>query len=60
MEFWIYPLLVLAGFMAGFINTLAGAGSVVSLALFPLFLNPTRWLEGNPEREKKRVGLIQT
>ncbi len=138
MEWWIYPLLVLAGFAAGFINTLAGAGSVISLAvlnlaglplgvangtnriailfqtalavgrfkkqgklqirphlgiilpaivggilgallagqvsgtvlrrsigvcmaltLIPLFLNPTRWLEGNPEREKKGAGPVQ-
>jgi len=36
MEWWIYPLLVLAGFMAGFINTLAGAGSVISLAVLNL------------------------
>ena len=138
MHFWIYPLLVLAGFMAGFINTLAGAGSVISLAvldlaglplavangtnrvaillqtavgvgrfrkqgkleirphlgiilsavaggilgaliagrvsdlmlrrsigfcmtltLIPLFLNPTRWLKGNPELEQKPVGLLR-
>lgn len=138
MEFWIYPLLVLAGFCAGFINTLAGAGSVISLAvlnlaglplgmangtnriailcqtalavgrfkkqgklqirphlgiilpaiiggilgaliagqvsgavlrrsigvcmaltLVPLLLRPTRWLEGNPEREKKGAGPVQ-
>jgi uncharacterized membrane protein YfcA len=36
MSFWIYPLLVLAGFCAGFINTLAGAGSVISLAVLDL------------------------
>lgn len=36
MEWWIYPLLVLAGLVAGFINTLAGAGSVVSLAVLNL------------------------
>jgi uncharacterized protein len=33
---WIYPLLALAGFAAGFINTLAGAGSVISLAVLDL------------------------
>ena len=138
MEWWIYLLLTAAGFLAGFINTLAGAGSVVSLAvlnlaglpldvangtnriaillqtavaagrfkkqgkleirphlriilpavvggvigaliagqvtgqvlrrsigicmmltLIPLFLDPTRWLEGNPERETKRAGPVQ-
>ena len=33
MELYYYPLIVLAGFLTGFINTLAGAGSAVSLAL---------------------------
>lgn len=33
---WLYPMLVLAGFAAGFINTLAGAGSVISLAVLDL------------------------
>jgi len=138
MSFWIYPLLLLAGFLAGFINTLAGAGSVISLAalnlaglplgvangtnrvailfqtalgvgrfrkqgkleirphigiilpavvggilgaliagqvsdlmlrrsigfcmalmLIPLFVNPTRWLLGNPELEHKRAGPVR-
>lgn len=35
MEWWLYPLLVLAGFAAGFINALAGGGSFVT---FPLLL----------------------
>jgi uncharacterized membrane protein YfcA len=138
MDFYIYPLLVLAGFAAGFINTLAGAGSVITLAvlnlaglplpvangtnrvailcqtalaigrfkkqgklsvrphlgiilpailggilgaliagqvsslvlrrsigicmaltLVPLFLKPSRWLEGNAEREAKGSGPVQ-
>ena len=138
MEWWIYPLLVFAGFLTGFINTLAGAGSVISLAvldlaglplgvangtnrvaiffqtamgagrfrkqgkleirphigiilsaviggilgaliagqvsgavlkrsigvcmalmLIPLFVNPTRWLRGNPELEHKRAGPVR-
>ena len=33
MDMWLYPLIILAGFLTGFINTLAGAGSAVSLAL---------------------------
>ncbi len=33
MDYYIYPLIILAGFLTGFINTLAGAGSAVSLAL---------------------------
>lgn len=36
MDVFIYPLLILAGFCAGFINTLAGSGSVVSLAALHL------------------------
>jgi uncharacterized membrane protein YfcA len=36
MDVWIYPLLVLAGFLAGFINTLAGAGSVITLFVLNL------------------------
>lgn len=36
MDALIYPLLVLAGFCAGFINTLAGAGSVISLFVLNL------------------------
>jgi len=34
----MYPLIVLAGFLAGFVNTLAGSGSAVSLTLLT-FLN---------------------
>ena len=30
---WHYPLLVLAGFIAGFINTMAGGGSLITLPL---------------------------
>ncbi len=33
MDLYLYPLIILAGFLTGFINTLAGAGSAVSLAL---------------------------
>lgn len=33
MEWYIYPLVVAAGFAAGFINTLAGSGSLVTLPL---------------------------
>lgn len=36
MDWYIYPVLVLAGFLAGFINTLAGSGSVISLAALNL------------------------
>jgi uncharacterized membrane protein YfcA len=53
MEFWIYPLLVLAGFAAGFINTLAGAGSVVSLAVLNLAGLPLDVANGT-----KRVAIL--
>ncbi|MGE4488291.1 MAG: sulfite exporter TauE/SafE family protein [Kiritimatiellales bacterium] len=36
MHFWIYPLLALAGFVTGFVNTLAGSGSVVTLFVLNL------------------------
>lgn len=42
MPFYAYPLLVAAGFVAGFVNTLAGSGSLVTLpALIFLGLPPT-------------------
>ena len=33
MEWYIYPLVVAAGFLAGFINTLAGSGSLITLPM---------------------------
>lgn len=33
MDWYFYPLIILAGFVAGFINTLAGSGSLVTLPL---------------------------
>ena len=33
MDWYIYPLIVVAGFAAGFINTLAGSGSLITLPL---------------------------
>jgi uncharacterized membrane protein YfcA len=33
MDWYIYPLIVAAGFVAGFINTLAGSGSLITLPL---------------------------
>ena len=33
MEIYIYPLLVLGGFAAGFVNTLAGGGSFLTVPL---------------------------
>jgi uncharacterized membrane protein YfcA len=37
MEWYLYPAVVLVGFLAGFINTLAGGGSAISLP-FLIFL----------------------
>jgi uncharacterized membrane protein YfcA len=53
MNFWIYPLLVLTGFVAGFINTLAGAGSVISLAVLNLAGLPLDMANGT-----KRVAIL--
>jgi uncharacterized membrane protein YfcA len=36
MEWYLFPLIALAGFLAGFINTLAGSGSIVILLLLPI------------------------
>jgi uncharacterized membrane protein YfcA len=53
MSFWIYPLLVLAGFAAGFINTLAGSGSVIALAALNLAGLPLDVANGT-----NRVGIL--
>lgn len=53
MDWWYYPLLVLAGFLAGFINTLAGSGSVVSLAAMNLMGLPLDVANGT-----KRVAVL--
>lgn len=33
MDWYIYPLIIVAGFIAGFINTVAGSGSLITLPL---------------------------
>ena len=33
MDWYVFPLVVAAGFAAGFINTLAGSGSLITLPL---------------------------
>lgn len=53
MEWWIYPLLVLAGVAAGFINTLAGSGSVLTLAVLNLAGLPLDIANGT-----NRVGVL--
>lgn len=54
--FWIYPAVILAGFLAGFINTLAGSGSAITLPLL-VFLG----LPANVANGTNRIGvLLQT
>ncbi len=53
MELWQYPLIVIAGIAAGFINTLAGSGSLITLSLL-LFLGvPADIANGS-----NRVGVL--
>ncbi len=53
MEWWIYPVVVLAGAVAGFINTLAGSGSLLTLPLL-IFLG----LPANMANGTNRVGIL--
>lgn len=53
MEWWIYPVVVLAGAAAGFINTLAGSGSLLTLPLL-IFLG----LPANVANGTNRIGIL--
>jgi len=53
MEWWIYAIVVLAGIAAGFINTLAGSGSLLTLPLL-IFLG----LPANVANGTNRVGIL--
>lgn len=54
MESYIlYPLVILAGFIAGFINTLAGSGSLVTLPLL-IFMG----LPANVANGTNRIGIL--
>ncbi|MBW1771925.1 MAG: sulfite exporter TauE/SafE family protein [Deltaproteobacteria bacterium] len=56
MDWYIYPAVIAAGFGCGFINTLAGSGSLISLPVL-IFLG----LPANMANGTNRVGiLIQT
>ncbi|HBY94307.1 MAG TPA: hypothetical protein DEP84_10160 [Chloroflexi bacterium] len=56
LSWYVYPLAVLAGFAAGFINTLAGSGSLITLPLL-IFMG----LPANVANGTNRVGvLLQT
>jgi len=53
LEWYIYPLVVAAGFACGFINTLAGSGSLISLPLL-IFLG----LPANVANGTNRVAIL--
>jgi uncharacterized membrane protein YfcA len=51
--YFLYPLVILAGFIAGFINTLAGSGSLVTLPLL-IFMG----LPANVANGTNRIGIL--
>lgn len=53
MAWYLYPAIILAGFIAGFINTLAGSGSLVTLPML-IFLG----LPANVANGTNRVGIL--
>jgi uncharacterized membrane protein YfcA len=53
LEWYIYPLVIAAGFGAGFINTLAGSGSLITLPLL-IFMG----LPANVANGTNRVGVL--
>ena len=46
MEWYIYPLVIAAGFAAGFINTVAGSGSLITLPLLIMLGLPANVANG--------------
>lgn len=56
LEYWHYALLVVGGFLAGIINTLAGNGSSITLTLMIVLGLPPTWANAT-----NRIGvLLQT
>lgn len=53
LAWYVYPLAILAGFAAGFINTLAGSGSLITLPLL-IFMG----LPANVANGTNRVGIL--
>jgi uncharacterized membrane protein YfcA len=53
MEWYLYPVLILAGILTGFINTLAGSGSLITLPLL-MFMG----LPANVANGTNRVGIL--
>ncbi len=53
MDWWIYPIAILGGLAAGFINTLAGNGSAITLTILMEFMG----LPPNVANASNRVGI---
>lgn len=53
MDYYLYPIVIAAGFAAGFINTLAGSGSLITLPLL-IFIG----LPANVANGTNRVGIL--
>jgi len=53
MEWYLYPLLIIAGILAGFINTLAGSGSLITLPLLTFM-----GLPANIANATNRIGIF--
>lgn len=53
MEWWYFPVLIFAGILIGFLNTLAGSGSLISLPLL-MFLG----LDPNTANGTNRIALF--
>ena len=53
IEWYMYPLIVIAGFGAGFINTLAGSGSLITISLMLFMGIPAHLANGT-----NRVGVL--
>ncbi len=54
MEWWIYPVAILGGFVAGAINTMAGNGSAITLTILMEFMG----LPPNVANGSNRVGIF--
>jgi uncharacterized protein len=53
MDWYLYPLLIVAGMIAGFINTIAGSGSLITLPLL-MFIG----LPANVANATNRIGIF--
>ena len=53
MDWYFYPLLIIAGLIAGFVNTVAGSGSLITLPLL-MFIG----LPANIANATNRVGIL--